>query len=198
MASTHSCHPRAVIIPITNGMGVFWEPLWVTDLSGRHLPPGIQEWTPTSGQPLIPMEGSGFWGHYIHGLVAISHKQISPLQASWWVRGLPCNHCRLGWVQHFFPSGEFRALPLLDWFLQGLLDSLFSGGGGRCSHHARRLSLLNWAGWHSLQGSYTFQDFPVWKVDVTLHLLPQLFHTFSQLATSLLILLHILSIKAFL
>ena len=81
-----------------------------------------------------------------------------------------------------FPSGEFRALPLLNWFLWGLLDRLFSGGGSRHSHHTRGFSPFKWAGWHPLWGSYTFQDFSVWKGEVTLHLLPQLFHTFGQLA----------------
>ena len=97
------------------------------------------------------------------------------------MRGLPCNHHRLGWVQHFFPSGEFRTLPFLDQFLGGLLDNLFLGGDGGYSHHTMRFGLLNWTGGHPLQRDYTFKNFSVQKGEVPLHLLSQLLHTFGQM-----------------
>ena len=170
--------PRAVIIPIAMGQGVFWEPFLATDrqtVTSRNPGVGTHWWATSNSHG-----GEGVLGALYSWAGCIQPRADKSALGFLKGRGLPCNHCRLGWVQHFFPSGEFRALPLLDWFLWGLLDSLFLRGGSGCSHHARRLSLLNWAGWHSLWRIYTFKDFPVWKGEVTLHLLPQLLHTFGQ------------------
>ena len=110
----------------------------------------------------------------------VSHKQIRLLWASQWARGLPTNHHRLGWVQYFFPSREFWALPLLGWFQRGLLGSLLLGGSGGYGHWDVRLGCLNQGSGHALQQSYTLKNFFIQKGEVATHLLPQLLYTFGQ------------------
>ena len=127
---------------------------------------------PLVGHLYFLWRGGRFWGYYVCGQIAVSHKRISLLWASWQGRVLPCNHHGLGWVQHFFPSWELRVLLLFGWFQQGLLTRLLSGSGGGYGCYTRGFSPLRCTIWHPLIGSNTFQDFSVSEGEVALHLLP--------------------------
>ena len=91
---------------------------------------------------------------------------------SWRMWGLPHSHHRPGWVQHFFPSREFRRLPLHGWFLRCLPGSLLFGGNSRHGYHAVGFSLFSQIGRHLHWRGYTFKNFLVWEGEVAPHLFP--------------------------